>query len=437
MSDLTSEDRAALVEERRQALDAKSKGRIGRVFGIVFFVLVFGLVGALVIAPERIRSFLLEAGTSTSQTMQSALRDDSGISTDMTVREPVEVEPLDVDTPMPDPPPSPVVIEPSATDAELAALRERVAELQELGAEQIAEIRSLLDAQSRTLREQFEAERDAREAQFQRELQAARSAVDDRAADEEAARSRLEAERERRRAIAEAQIASDAIILDGAGTAAGEASTSRGDRELTSNEEFIAAASSQGYETVRATVIADPGRTIVQGSAIQAVLETAVSTELPGIIRAVTTRDVYSYDGDNVLLPRGTRLIGSYNSDVSIAQNRVQIAWNRAVTPDGISVELGGYGADQLGMSGQSGKVDSRFRQRFGTAALITLITLTPRFIVSEESDANTRTAVEDFSGTTEDATNSALEDYLSLEPVIYIFPGTTVSVLVNRDLVF
>ena len=60
-----------------------------------------------------------------------------------------------------------------------------------------------------------------------------------------------------------------------------------------------------------------------------------------------------------------------------------------------------------------------------------------PKTVTSYGRDANTQTAVEDFSGTTEEATNSALEDYLSLEPVIYILPGTTVSVVVNRDLVF
>ena len=93
---------------------------------------------------------------------------------------------------------------------------------------------------------------------------------------------------------------------------------------------------------VRAEQIADPSRTIVQGTILEGVLETAINTDLPGAIRAVLTEDVVSYDGSTTLLPRGTRLIGSYSSNVKIAQRRALIAWNRAVTPAGTSVALGG-----------------------------------------------------------------------------------------------
>jgi type IV secretion system protein VirB10 len=199
----------------------------------------------------------------------------------------------------------------------------------------------------------------------------------------------------------------------------------------------MAQASTESYDTVRATQIAAPSRTIVQGTTLQATLETAISTELPGVIRAVVSDDVYSYDGETVLLPRGTRLIGSYNSDVSVVQDRVQLAWSRAVTPDGVSVELGGYGADTLGRSGQEGFVDGRFRQRFGSAALISLIGAAPEVVVTGNTSPAGQDVTQDIGNDLETTSQGVMGDYLSQPPVIYVDQGTGMTVFVNRDLVF
>ena len=155
------------------------------------------------------------------------------------------------------------------------------------------------------------------------------------------------------------------------------------------------------------------------------------------MIRAVVSDDVWSYDGSTVLLPRGTRLLGSYNSDVSVVQGRVQLAWNRAVTPEGVSVELGGYGADTLGRSGQEGFVDGRFRQRFGSAALISLIGTAPEVVVASETGATGQDIAEDLGGDLETSAQGVMGDYLSAPPVIYVDQGTAITVFVNQDLVF
>ena len=430
------QDRDNLVDERRKALAGNPKGKGSKVlFGIIGGV-VFVAIAALVLAPDQVRS--LFGGASTSETMQETSTMDGGISTEMTVPESVDTTMVDVDTPM-RPEPSAPAADDSEYRSQIAELERKLQEMQDQSGSQVEQIRSLLEEQKEAMRDQFERERKAEKERHERELQAARDAANARDEDEAAARARLEEERAKREAIAHEQVVSDALVLDAGGKAAGASSSTvkGGDRKLSSNEQFMAAASTQSYDTVRATLIANPGRTIVQGSSLEAVLETAVSTELPGIIRAVVSHDVYSYDGENVLLPRGSRLIGSYNSDVSIAQNRAQIAWNRAVTPKGVSVEIGGYGADQLGMSGQAGKVDTRFRERFGTAALISLITLGPQFIIKEGTDDNTQDAAEDLTDDLENSTQSVMGEYLALPPVIYIGQGTKISVIVNRDLVF
>ena len=52
-----------------------------------------------------------------------------------------------------------------------------------------------------------------------------------------------------------------------------------------------------------ADVIANPGNTVLQGTIIQASLETAVDSSLPGQIVAIVNRPVWSFDQSRVLIP--------------------------------------------------------------------------------------------------------------------------------------
>ena len=71
--------------------------------------------------------------------------------------------------------------------------------------------------------------------------------------------------------------------------------------------------------------LAHPDSTIPQGEFIHAILETAIDSDLPGMIRAVVTRPVYSYRGDHLLIPEGSRLIGQYSSQTPQGINRVMV----------------------------------------------------------------------------------------------------------------
>ena len=128
-----------------------------------------------------------------------------------------------------------------------------------------------------------------------------------------------------------------------------------------------------------------------------------------------------SYEGSNVLMPRGSRLIGIYSSDVSIAQRRALIAWTRLVTPDGRSVELGGVGGDAIGRSGQTGHVNTHFGARFGSAALISLIGAGPQLLVSETTDGDTVQIVGDVGKDLQNASRGVVGDYLRIKPAINI----------------
>ena len=470
------------IRARRERMaGAQRRGHGGQLLGIVLFI-AFLALAALVLFPDVARD-LFGFGTSESEEMQRTSRvDDSGISTIITPPAPeITIETAPPEVTVVTPPARTERTEPAELSEEararIAALEDALKRLADRPVSEpgptAAEIKALLDGQAAVLREEAET----RERLLQAELDALRAAAaarpaapprDDAA---ELERLRLEAEEhrrlrealerrqaerraelERRRAEREAELAkrrtSDLNVFDDGEegmTDAGVADEKEGVRELSDNELFLRDQGRTSYETVRAKRLGDTSRLIVQGTVIAAVLETAIDTELPGTIRAQVSRPVFSYDGSEVLMPAGTRLIGSYNPKVSIAQKRVLIAWNRAITPEGRSVTLAATGTDRLGRAGQRGNVDTRFLQRFGSAALISTIKAIPGALSgNREGDEDESTGVtvargvgEDVSDDLGDASEDALEEYLKLPPVIRVPQGTRMRVLVNQDLDF
>ncbi len=127
---------------------------------------------------------------------------------------------------------------------------------------------------------------------------------------------------------------------------------------------------------VRATVIRNRTTIMPVGTLIPAVLETPIDTSRPGLVRAVVSRDARGFDGSRVLVPRGSRLIGEYQSDVRPGQNRVLVTWVRLIRPDGVAIQLGSPTADRLGGAGVPGRVNSFFFQRFAAAVLQSALTI-------------------------------------------------------------
>ncbi|WP_296706046.1 type IV secretion system protein VirB10 [Rhodoblastus sp.] len=205
---------------------------------------------------------------------------------------------------------------------------------------------------------------------------------------------------------------------------------------------------------------------VPQGYMIRGVLETAMQSDLPGNVRAITSEDVYSFDGRRVLIPKGTMLTGEYRSGLTRGQTRVFVVWTRMLRADGVSLMLGSYGTDSLGRSGLTGEVDNHFLQRFGSAALLTITGGVAQFVgnlgnnnattgATYAYDPNTgnlipisntanqtlatarqigaQTAAQSISQMAQEA----LKDEIHIPPTIYVEQGTRIIVFVKRDLDF
>lgn len=216
-------------------------------------------------------------------------------------------------------------------------------------------------------------------------------------------------------------------------------------------------ASGSEVKTSVSRALPDPSHTVVQGTIIAAVLETAIHSELPGNVRAQVIEPVFGVDGSRVLLPAGTSLIGTVGDRAQLEQRRVLIAWNRAITPDAKSIELGAAGADLLGRAGTEANVDNRYGEKIGAGLLFSVVTAVSSTIpalvgsnrssnVSRRRDYDGGAGRDSSNATGEAASNVAatiggqarpiVDEYLSLPPLLRVPQGEEVRVFVNRDLV-
>lgn len=205
-------------------------------------------------------------------------------------------------------------------------------------------------------------------------------------------------------------------------------------------------------ETIKAGKIDDLRHTIAQGKILNAILETAINTDLPGTLRAIVSRDVYAEAGKNILIPKGSRLIGTYNTGIMRGQKRVFVVWTRVIRPDGVDIMIGSPGVDALGRAGVEGLVDNKYMESFSAAILTSMISLGVAIIADNAvGDSTTTTtagsttnsnssgaeAAADAANAVGDVGSEIVKGALDLRPTITVDQGTRINVFVNNDLVF
>lgn len=186
--------------------------------------------------------------------------------------------------------------------------------------------------------------------------------------------------------------------------------------------------------------LAHPGYTIPQGEFIHAVLETAISSNLPGMIRAVIARPVYSYQDDRLLIPKGSRLIGQYSSQTVQGINRILVVWQRILLPNGISIQIDSPGSDTLGEAGfAASHVDTHFLQRFGEASLLSLLSAASANwgIGANDVDNASQRYRSILSKSFQSSAGRSLHHSASIKPTLHLSQGSRVIVFVARDLDF
>ena len=180
------------------------------------------------------------------------------------------------------------------------------------------------------------------------------------------------------------------------------------------------------------------------GFVLPATLISGINSELPGQIVAQISQDVSdTATGRHLLIPQGSRLVGQYSSDVSYGQERVLIAWNRIIFPDGKALDIGSMtGADAAGYSGFKDQVNNHYFRIFGSAVLMSAVTAAVTLSQGDDDD-------DDDSDSASDALSEALGQNLgqvtvemirknmNISPTLNIRPGYRFNVMVTKDMTF
>jgi len=183
------------------------------------------------------------------------------------------------------------------------------------------------------------------------------------------------------------------------------------------------------------------------GFVIPAVMISAINSQLPGPVIAQVSQPVYdSASGEQLLIPQGTRLIGVYSNEVSAGQERVFVAWQRLVFPDGQAMDIGEQpGTSGAGLTGLSGEVDTHLGRVFGNALLMSLITAGATYSQQPQGGAG-GLGLQQTAGSTLSAAlgqqlgaagAAVLMKNLNVAPTIAVHAGYRLTVVATKDLTF
>ncbi|EGJ6041347.1 TPA: TrbI/VirB10 family protein [Escherichia coli] len=190
------------------------------------------------------------------------------------------------------------------------------------------------------------------------------------------------------------------------------------------------------------TPAASPQQEVKAGTIIPGVLISGVNSDLPGQIIAQVRENVYdSATGQNLLIPAGSRLIGTYDSGVTLGQSRALVAWNRIIYPDSSSVNLDLMpGADMGGYAGFNDKVNNHYFRIFGHGLLLSMFSAgiqlsMPQKNTGDGYDAQQIMAAELGRQMGQLGMEMARRN-MDIQPTLEIRPGYQFNVMVTKDII-
>jgi type IV secretion system protein TrbI len=155
------------------------------------------------------------------------------------------------------------------------------------------------------------------------------------------------------------------------GAAAGAASSANSTQSSWSNQQRNEALPTAAYSAP-----ALPGEVLLPGSVISLVTRTTIRSDLEGDFIAQVTDDVYdTVNARRIIIPKGSRILGTAASDLKPGQERALTAFKTLYFPDGRSFDLrGSQGSDREGAAGFDADVNRHLFKKFGVGVILAAI---------------------------------------------------------------
>ena len=175
---------------------------------------------------------------------------------------------------------------------------------------------------------------------------------------------------------------------------------------------------------------------VFEGTVFEGVVTNHIDGGFAGPMIVMLTTDYYSHDHQQLLLPQGTRLIGNVQSVSAGGQRKLFVMFNRAVCPDGFSLDLNKYiGLDPLGTTGLATNVNNHYLSSFAAAAAVGGIGgLAQVGNSGTVLDANTQIR-NGISAQTAQESEQILNKFLNRLPIITVKEGSRARVYINQDM--
>lgn len=187
---------------------------------------------------------------------------------------------------------------------------------------------------------------------------------------------------------------------------------------------------------VRASRLAHPDFMITSGEMIAATLETGINSELPGMVKAIVTRDVYSFTNNRLLIPKGSEAVGQFSAELKETQSRALIIWQRLLLPDGTIANINSPATDRLGGSGmEASSINHHFLERFSASSLLSVLG------VYGEVSNDLNNAQPSYLNLLKQRFNQEfsqdLARHIDIKPTLTIHQGAAIHIFVAQDIDF
>ena len=181
----------------------------------------------------------------------------------------------------------------------------------------------------------------------------------------------------------------------------------------------------------------DLSRILTTDTFIPAVIYTALNSEIPSkTVLAVVESDVVGFHGNNILIPKGSKVEGVYEKLDSKHARRMQITWFKITRPDGMIIKLDGESGDMQGAGGLGGYLDQRLKDRYGGAILLSTINALAQMSVKENS-LQQMAAVDSFGREFSTLTAQIIRENMNVMPIIMIRQGTRFNIRPYQNIYF
>lgn len=179
---------------------------------------------------------------------------------------------------------------------------------------------------------------------------------------------------------------------------------------------------------------------VKQGTVIPAIMWTGMDSTLPGNIIGIVREDVYdTVSGNYLLIPKGTKIAGKYDSAIQFGQDRILFVWQRLIFPDGKSLNLNNFpGTDLSGYAGITGKVDNHIFELLQGVVLSSILGAGAAVITQNEDDDDDWRAAAGVGAGEQliSIGDTWVNKLVNVPPRIKVAPGTKFNIIVSSDLI-